>query len=196
MENVLRHLKKHITLSNYANELVLSCIDSVSIKKNSEIITIGRPNKYMYIVKTGVVRGYYYKDFQEITVSLWMENETFGDVTTYITNNPAIKSYQAIEDTELYRMDIHRFRSFFEVNHEICNLARIISERYILKSQYLSNCLIHLTAEEKYQLFLINKPGLINRVKIKHIASYLDITPETLSRIRCSEIYNQRSMVS
>jgi CRP-like cAMP-binding protein len=150
----------------------------------------------MYIVKTGVVRGYYYKDFQEITVSLWMENETFGDVTTYITNNPAIKSYQAIEDTELYRMDIQRFRSFFEVNHEICNLARIISERYILKSQFLSYCLIHLTAEEKYQLFLINKPGLINRVKIKHIASYLDITPETLSRIRCSEIYNQRSMVS
>lgn len=196
MENVLQQINKYISLSNHANELVLSCIDCVSVKKNSEIITIGRPNKYMYIVKRGVVRGYCYKDFQEITVSLWMENETFGDITTYLTTNPAIKSYQALEDTELYRLDIHRFRSFFKINHEICNLARIITEKYILKSQYLSNCLIHLTADEKYQLFLINKPGLIHRVRLKHIASYLDITPETLSRIRCNELYNQRSMVS
>lgn len=196
MEEVFKYLNHFLVLSDKAKELVMTTIDCVSVKKHTEIITIGRPGKYMYFIKKGVVRGFNFNESQEITKSLWMENEFFGDLTNYITTNLSAKSYQAIEETELYRINIAQFRSFFEINHEICNLARIIAEKHIIKSEYLNNCLRHLTAEEKYQFFLINKPGLIYRVKLKYIASYLDISPETLSRIRLHEICNQRTVLS
>ncbi len=192
MKEVLNYFDQYLVLSTEAKELILSTIDFIKVRRGTHLITVGNINNYMYLIKKGVVRGYYFKEYNEITISLWMENEIFGDVTTYITRNSAIKSYQASEDLELYRINIVNFRALFDVSPEICKLGRIMAEKFIVKTEYLKNCLRDLTAEEKYQLFLIIRPSLINRVKLKQIASYIDIAPETLSRLRHRDLENQK----
>jgi CRP-like cAMP-binding protein len=184
MENVFIYFDQFVVLSPEARNLVLSTVDLIEIKKNTKILSVDSLNKYMYIIKKGLVRGYKSKAGIEITLSLWMENETFGDVTTYITGNPVRKSYEAIEDLEVYRLNIAKFRALFQTNLEICNLGRVIIEQFILKTELIKDNLRANSAEQKMEFFLTNRPGLIDRVKLKHIASYLDIAPETLSRIK------------
>lgn len=110
---------------------------------------------------------------------LWNENEVFGDVITYISLEPATKSYQVLEDSVLFKIDIARFRALFEINIEISNMARIMVERYILKQESEKNVTeIRLLSKD----FRYLRPDLIYRVKSIHIASFLNMTPETFSR--------------
>ncbi len=178
-----------LILSAEAKELISETIDYQFFRKNTKILNVGMHNKFMYIIKKGVVRGYVNNDKEEeVTLSLWMENETFGDVSTYITGSKTTKAYEALEDLEVFAIEIAPFRALFEKNHEVCNLGRIIVEQFVLKTERLKNALRFTCPEDKLKQFLANRPGLISRVKLKQIASYLNITPETLSRIRKSEL--------
>ncbi len=165
-----------LVLSPEAKELISETIDYQTFRKNT------------IILKKGIVRGFIHNDKEEVTLSLWMENETFGDISTYITGAKTTKAYEALEDLEVYTVEIASFRALFEKNHEICNLGRIIVEQFVLKTERLKNALRFTCPEDKLKQFIVNRPGLISRVKLKYIASYLNITPETLSRIRKSNL--------
>ena len=188
MKTLFDFFDQFLVLSPEAKELISKTVDYQFFRKNTLILNVGVHNKYMYIIKKGIVRGFFNNDKEEVTLSLWMENETFGDIATYITGSKATKSYEALEDLEVFTIEIAPFRALFEKNHEICNLGRIIVEQFVLKTERLKNALRFTCPEDKLKQFLANRPGLISRVKLKYIASYLNITPETLSRIRKSEL--------
>jgi CRP/FNR family transcriptional regulator, anaerobic regulatory protein len=175
-----------ILLSPEAKSMVMDTIEYKQIPKNTLILKAGNHNRYMYIIKKGVVRGFITNNDVELTMSLWMENETFGDAVTYIDGSKSIKSYDSLEDLEVFVVDIAKFRSLFDKSIEISNLGRIMIERFVLKTETLKNSLRLPSPQERFDFFLENRPGLIGRVKLKYIASYLSITPETLSRIRTS----------
>ena len=175
----------YCNLTGESVELIESCSEFMIIPKKTKIVTQGEKNKYVYIIKKGVVRGFHIEDGIERTISLWMDGDTFGDVKTYINNEmPASKSYEALEDLEVYRINTKKFREFFSKSHELCNLGRILVEDFIIKSDFFKDSIAHLTPFERYCFFIKFRPGLVNRIKIKHIASYLQLTPETLSRVR------------
>lgn len=185
MNGIFDYFEQFTLLSTEAKALIALTIDSVEFPKHTQIMLAGKHNKYMYVIKKGIVRGYIVTELgKDITMSLWMENEAFGDVSTYITGNSLQKSYEALEDVSVYRLNIKQFRELFEVNHEICNLGRLIVESFILKTEMLKDVLRNSTAQERLQLFIKHRSGLLSRVKLKYIASYLDISMETLSRIR------------
>jgi CRP-like cAMP-binding protein len=124
------------------------------------------------------------------------ENEAFGDVSAYMTQQPAIKSYQLLEDSILYRIDLTKFRRLFLIDHEICNLGRIIAEQHILFLQKSIKQYNGMTALEKYECFLQDRPDLVFRVKFIYIASYLHMAPETLSRIHSRWLKEKNSSLN
>jgi CRP-like cAMP-binding protein len=184
MEFITEYLQSIASLSSYSLNLVLQTITVEKIKRNTLLVEQGKHNKHMYVIKKGIVRAFVNENGEDKTISLWMENETFGDVYTYITGEVATKSYIAIEDLMVYKFDTEKFRALFDINHEICNLGRLFVENFIVRSKF--ECFFHSKAspKEKYQFLFENRKQLINRVKLKDLASYINITPETLSRIR------------
>lgn len=188
MKQAFIFFESHLSLSQRAIDSIEQTMDLVRFAKGSIILNLGENNNYIYIIKKGVVRGIVYENEKEITNSIWMEGDTFGDVITYISNKPATKTYEAIEDLEAYRINISKFRNLFNESHEIANLGRLIIERYVEKASQTKDLLRSKSAKEKYEFYILNRPGLINRIKLKYSASYLDITPETLSRLRNTSI--------
>jgi CRP/FNR family transcriptional regulator, anaerobic regulatory protein len=185
MNSIFNYFEQFMPLSTEAKALLATTVEYVEFPKNSKILSIGNHNKYMYVIKKGIVRGYKINDRgDDITLSLWMENDTFGDITTYITGQPLKKSYEALEDVIAYSINIKQFRELFALNHEICNLGRLIIESFVVKTEMFKDSLRDSTARERLQFFITHRPGLVSRVKLKYIASYLDISSETLSRIR------------
>lgn len=188
MEYVVKYFSKICELSNDSIILLLSCIDKVEIKKNTVIIKEGKTHPYIYIIEKGLVRGYTTDDFIEDTNTFWMESETFGDVKSFISDIAVSKSYQAVEDLLVYRVDKFKFRGIFTENIELATLGRKILENYILRSEYRVTLLKISDLIIRYRTFCEMRKGLNNRIKLKNLASYLKITPETLSRIRSSHI--------
>lgn len=181
---VREYFAKYLYLTDNAMQLFSEVCEQIIVKKNTIIVQEGKPNPYMYIIKKGVVRGYISVNGEEKTLSLWMENETFGDVITYLLDTPASKSYIALEDLILYRVNSREFRNLFDKSYELCNLGRLIVEDFIVRqneNKYFGN---EISPIDKYRLFLYKRKALLLRVKQKYIASYLQITPETLSRVR------------
>jgi len=186
MSSHFEYFDRFLVLSVQAKDLVSTVITITKVKKGSVIIKENERNPYMYIIKKGVVRGFTCCCEGEKTLSLWYEFEPFGDVTTYISNTPALKSYEVLEDSVFYRIDTGKFRELFSLNHEIANLGRLLAEQYIVNNERTKRLYRNRTALQRYRIFIVEKPGLINRVKLKHIASCLDMAPETLSRLRSS----------
>jgi len=184
MEYITQYLQSIVPLCNYSLNLVLQTISIEKIKRNTLVVEQGKHNKYMYVIEKGLVRAFVNDNGNEKTVSLWMENETFGDIYTYITGEVATKNYLALEDLIVYKFDSEKFRALFDINHEICNLGRLVVEDFITRSRF--ECFFHSNAspKEKYEYLLKHRPDLLKRVKLKDLASYINITAETLSRIR------------
>lgn len=184
MQNLFDFFEKHTPLSESSKAMILSTAGIVKFKKNTIIIHEGEKNEFMYIIKEGLVKGYYLKNGEYKVDTIWIKNDTFGDVITYITGRPATKSYVATEDVEAFQIDIKKFRALFEQSHEICNLGRLIIEQFIVKSEFFRKSVFNKTAEEKYAFLLNQHPEICKRCKLKDIASLLNICPETLSRLR------------
>lgn len=195
LEKLDNFLDQFLVLSKDSKDLIKTTVDAGIFKSGSIIVEQGKKNKYMYVIIRGVVRGYCISGTNEITLTLWMENHTFGDVYTYVTQNPALMSYESLEDLLVLRFNIEKFRELVGNNLELCNLGRLIVERFIIKTEYYKNIFRNSSAAEKFEFFKKNMPGLIYRVKSKYIASYLDITPETLSRLKRTEIDKQKYKV-
>jgi CRP-like cAMP-binding protein len=187
MEFLKNYFSKISPISPEAMELISTTVTLLTIPKKTLIVEQGKHNNYMYIIKSGLVKASSVDDGSEgceTTVSLWMENETFGDIMTYITGQKATKSYVALEDCVVYCFDIERFRALFATNHEVCNIGRLVVEDYIVRSKFEHYLQLKLSPKEKYDYIFKHRKSLINRVNGKDLASYLRITPETLSRIR------------
>ena len=174
-------------LSDESFDLIYPCVERTEIKKNEIIMTQGKSHPSIYIIRKGIVRGYTVTcSGLEDTNSFWMEDETFGDVKSYIANNPVSKTYIALEDLIVYKVDKEKFRQLFFVNLELANLGRLMVENFVFRSDHRQLILSEQKPMQKYLKFCALRKGVHARVKLKYIASYLQITPETLSRVRSS----------
>lgn len=188
MNSVFDYFSRFMVLSDEAKGLIEGTVEMVYIPCRTVIVRQGQVNNSMYIIRKGIARGFRTYNAEELTVSLWAEGEAFGDVTTYITGGPAAKSYQLLEDSELYCLNIGQFRALFAVSHEVCNLGRLIAEEYIVRMEERKREYMALSASERYQYFITKHPQLLRRIKYKYIASYLGITAETFCRIHVARL--------
>jgi signal-transduction protein with cAMP-binding, CBS, and nucleotidyltransferase domain len=193
--SVFDYFDRFLILSKKARKKVDKTIQVKFYRKGTIVVTEGNKTQYMYIIKSGIARGFTPNSEEDVTLSLWGELDAFGDVISYIDRQKARKSYVMLEDSFLYLVDIEAFRGLFFKDIEIANLGRILVERFILISELQKRKNLNKTAYEKILNFLSEKPGMINRVKSKYIASYLNIRPETFSRIHKKILKSECSIV-
>lgn len=156
----------------------------ISIGKNDILQNIGHTCKTLYFVESGLLRIFYLKDGNDITESFETENSFVARAESLFSNNPSQKGIQALEKTDLISISTQKLFDLFEENPEIERLFRKIIELSYVKTIQRIESLQFNTAEERYLNLLNEFPEIIQRVQLKHIASYLGITQVSLSRIR------------
>lgn len=146
------------------------------LKHGSTCTKIGKINR-------GVMRGFVYdNDGNEITTHFYQEGDMV--IGTFIPNVNASMTIEALEDCEISVANYSEVMSQVNRNQEITDI--ITREFQKLNKQLQSRLvsLLNLDALEKYELFLEDYPGLLNRIPHYYIAQYLGITPTQLSRVR------------
>jgi CRP-like cAMP-binding protein len=181
---VINHIQNYTSLSNEALEAINNCLTKTTLYKNDYLLKEGNICRHLYFLEKGLLRGYYNLDGKEIT-HWFSSNEDFvTSFFSFTTQQTSVENIQAIENCELYGISKQQLNNLCSSYHEIEKLVRIAYEKYYIRLEDRFVNAQFKTAKERYNDLLLNTPQLLERAPLGHIASYLGISQETLSRIR------------
>lgn len=155
------------------------------IEKNAFFIREGDLSHEIAIVKSGIFYSYYIeKSGLEAIKYFYPEETVLLSYYAYLTGNKSSYYIQALEDSEIYVMKLCDLKKIVEGNYQLLYLCKkVLDEILVMKEEHASS-FTRFNNTERYQQFQNTYPNLEKRVKQYQIASYLGITPVSLSRIR------------
>jgi CRP/FNR family transcriptional regulator, anaerobic regulatory protein len=154
------------------------------ISKDEYLFREGEVCQFAGFIIKGCFRVFLLKDGKEITVDFFLENRPIADYESYFRKRPTPFYFQAIEPSELLILNPSCLELLFEESHNGQRLQRIFVETLFFR---LRDNLLSLYADDpetRYLTLLQTEPELVRRVPQYHLASYLGIEPESLSRLK------------
>ncbi|QJB32654.1 Crp/Fnr family transcriptional regulator [Chitinophaga oryzae] len=153
-------------------------------KKGDLLLEQGQICRYTYILLSGAVRGFYLKDGREVTTSFCFAGDVVLSLESATRLTPSPESFEVLEDSLVEVVSVEkmaRLRERFPVFEKVWTLSM---EAYAIWLEERLASLQFATAKERYEQLVARYPEIVRQVQLGHIASYLGITLETLSRIR------------
>ncbi len=144
----------------------------------------GKVCNHFYIISSGIARVFHYKEAKDITVHFSAEQESITAIDSFIQRKKSKYCIEALEELEVFEISHTDLEKLFESNPKYERFGRLFLQQIYMDLVERIDDLQLNTALERYEILLKKKPELFQRVSLKHIASFLSITPETLSRIR------------
>ena len=138
----------------------------------------------IYWVAKGLVRQYYFKNGKELTEYMASENTIFMSIESLFKEEPSRQQIQTLEPTILFALPKKALEREAVRNVNIQMMYRKILEESLIISQVHADMLRFESAQERYAKLVKRSPQLVLRAPLVYIASYLQMTPETLSRVR------------
>ena len=165
---------------------LLTIINEVRLAKQSLVLKANRVEPKLLFIKKGIVRAFVVQPEGEITFWFGKEGDVVLSMKSYVKGLPAYESIELLEDSELYEIQSEHLQKLFDQDIYIANWGRKLAEQELIKTEERLISRQFKTASERYMELLNQNPDLLQRVQLKHIASYLGITQVSLSRIRSS----------
>ncbi len=153
-------------------------------RKGSYYVKEGQTASGLFIIEKGAVRMFYIKGDREINSLFAFEQEVVTSSRTFFFGLPAKENIQFLEDSIIYSISRSDLYELCLLYPEINTIERSATEAYSLALEERIYSLQTLSAAERYEELLRERPEILQRVSLRHISSYLGVTLETLSRIR------------
>ena len=158
------------------------------LNKGEMLIHQGQISRYIVFVAKGMLRQYYFKNGKEVTEHFSYEGCILMCIESLLKQEPTRLVAEAMEPATVYLLPYDRLLKLSEDIREINIFYRKVLEFSLITSQIKADSWRFETARERYNLLMKTHPEVIKRAPLSHIASYLLMTPETLSRVRASSL--------
>lgn len=177
--------KYNVSFSEKSIERFTTILERKEYLKDEIILNQGQVSRYMYIVEKGIIRQFYYKDGRNITEHFSCEGDIAACLESLFFKEPTQLLVEAIEPSVIYLLDYAKWEMLCdEFSDDFNKLYRRIMEYKLVVSQRKADSWRFESSHERYERFCHEFPVVARRASIAHIASYLLMTPETLSRVR------------
>lgn len=185
MENdIVKLISRFLTLDDDERKAFIECIPIKSFKKGEVLLREGQVSRDSYFVIEGCVRKYYIIDGEERTTEFYIEDESIASLQSYKNRTPANHYFECVEDCNLAVLNYEKEQELFKRVPKYETLCRMSMEDNFGEQQEALAKFITSSPEVRYKNLLETRPDLIQRVPQYHLASYLGVKPESLSRIR------------
>ena len=187
--DVARELaRRYSTMTHEELDVLESILVPMKFLKGELILKEGEVCRNIYWVARGLVRQFYYKNGKELTEYMAAEDTMCMSIESLFKEEPTRQQIQAIEPTVLYALPKPALEREAVRNVNIQMLYRKILEESLIISQIHADMVRFESAQERYAKLVKRSPQLVLRAPLVYIASYLQMTPETLSRVRNSTL--------
>lgn len=182
---LIYYLNKWSDISKDNEATITSAFEPISIKKKKDLLVSGEVCNYLYFITQGCLRSFYIdsKGVEHI-YQIRMDNSWISDLESFFSQVPSEYNIEALEDSHLLRISNERMEQLLAEIPQLERYFRILFQKAYVNALTRLNATMWKTAMDRYNDMLKEHPEIFQRVPLVHIASYLGITPESLSRIR------------
>ncbi len=184
LANVRRFINQHIELTDEDFHTLASKFRPISFDKKTKVVDIGEIATTIYFVIQGITRRYFYRGKHEVITHLVKENGIMGSVISFLTGEPSRYVLETIEPVTALAISKADLEELFLADKKWEKFGRKILTSFFLQIEYRNLDNIRFSTKERFINFMKQNPDLILRVPQKYLASYLEIQPETFSRLK------------
>lgn len=176
--------RRYCRLEPHSIEVLADMLIPLKYLRGDIVLQEGEECTCMYYVERGMVRQYYYKNGKDVTEHFSFEGRIVMCIESLLKHVPSQLIIEALETTHLFALPRKQLLDSIEACPELGILYRKITEHALISSQHHADSQRFENAQERYERLLREKPEIILRAPMIHVASFLQMTPETLSRVR------------
>ncbi|MBF1462803.1 Crp/Fnr family transcriptional regulator [Prevotella pallens] len=180
--------RKYSTMTHEELDTLESILVPMKFAKGEMILKEGEVCENIYYIEHGLVRQFYFKNGKQITEHLGEDRTIFMCIESLFREEATKLQVEAIEPTTVYALPKQRLEQVALHNVNIQILYRKILEESLIISQVHADLVRFETAQDRYKKMCKLSPQVILRAPLVYIASYLQMTPETLSRVRAATL--------
>jgi CRP-like cAMP-binding protein len=166
------------------SELFQDAFIEIEIPSKTVLLHDGEISSHVYVIKKGCLRQWFNKDGKDITLQFFFESQAVASIDSFLNNQPSLFTIESIEPSKIISISKENFEKLHQIYPQFKDkFNEYLFQRFRNYAQlFLSR--IKDSPKERYDDLLKNHPEIIRRVPQHYIASYLGITPISLSRIR------------
>lgn len=185
MQNeIVKLISRYLDLSNDEATAFAECIPIKTFKKGELLLREGQTSRDSYFVIEGCLRKYYIINGEEKTTEFYVEDDSVASLQSYKNKTPANHYFECIEDSRLAVLNHDKEQELYKRVPKYETLCRMSMEDNFGEQQEALAKFIMSSPEERYKNLVDTRPDLLQRIPQYHLASYLGVKPESLSRIR------------
>jgi CRP/FNR family transcriptional regulator, anaerobic regulatory protein len=192
-DHFLQFVHNISNINKEETELLRNIIKEEHLPKRHIILQEGQYCKDYFFLYSGVVWVNKLLKDEIKTINIFGANSLITDLYSIKRNVPSLYTFQTLRPSVLLRIKSSDFLNLCQLSSNFDRMMRIIYEETLIHVMDRLHEILFYDATQRYQNFFKSKTELIKQVPQKYIASYLDVTPETLSRIRGGEIKSEKA---
>lgn len=183
-DELFAYFNRFMPLSPGDFEQMKAGIETRHFVKKEFLIRAGETADHLFFISKGLAREYLLKGKQEITTDIISEGTITGAASSFLGGGPSLYSIQAMESVWALAMSRQNLEVLYETDNKWQRLGRLLTTHFLLAQEknILDN--IRYSAKERFLQFQEGHIDLLQRVPQKYLASYLNIEPETFSRMK------------
>lgn len=184
---LIHSISRLMTLPKYEIDKLLEISEYKNYKRGHILTRQGEIENFVYFIVEGAVRNYVIQKSKELTLDFFFSGAFTNAYMSFLTRQKSEVNVKTIVPTKVLRMHVNNIEKLYADSIHFNRLGRLIAETQYIRRTRRELSFITRTARERYDALFTESPDLIRQIPLKHIATYLGIKAETLSRIRKTE---------
>jgi len=184
LDMLRQYVSRYVALTNEEFTFLAEKIVVRSFDKRQLLVRVGEVEQFMNFVVKGLVRMYFLKGRTEVITNIAKEGELISSSASFLSGAPSCYFVETLEPTMMLSISREHLDELYQQSSSVERLGRLITTQFVLQKEEWELECMRLEARERFLRFVENNPDLMQRVPQKYLASYLNMKPETFSRLK------------
>lgn len=184
LDTLRQYVSRYVALTNEEFALLAQMLEIRNFGKKELLIQPGEIETHLNFIIKGLARKYFYKGREEVITHIARENEIISSSVSFLSGTPSAYFVETLETCAFLSISRRHLEELYRISPRIERLGRLLITDFFLQKEIWEYECIRLDVRERFLRFMQNNPDLVQRTSQKYLASYLNMKPETFSRLK------------
>ena len=184
LEMLRQYVSGYVALTKDEFAMVADRLVIRNFDKKQLLVKAGEVEEYLNFTVKGLTRMYFYKNKTEVITNIAKEGEIISSSSSFLSSSPSNYYVETLEPSTFLSISRQQLEQAYKESPSIERLGRLMTTHFVLQKEEWELECMRLDTKERFLRFVGNNPELLLRVPQKYLASYLNMKPETFSRLK------------